>query len=660
MPAANEVLRVSETFDPYRKWLGILPAEQPPDHYRLLGIVRFEDDADTISNAADRQMAHVRTFQTGPHSVLSQKLLNEIAAARVCLLDAAKKGEYDRQLRAKESRSAQPTGAAPTELVLRPIDSTPPAAPVARPAPPVTAWSQPPVGAVPRVPVPPARPPASVLTPADPTPVSLGPVARRPPPKIQLRKPRRERSDAHKTLLIAAGLAAITVAVFVAYKTRSGANSKVTRDDDAANQVVRDDAEKAREISESRGPSQSKVVVTGTVITPGEDSPAEASAPPDGPPPRPVVVASSTSTESPWAKLTRQLNDFHSWKAASGDWSEKEGRIYGQGDARLNFQEELPEAFLFSFEMKVVDGMRPRIFFGQDFHFGNEGYERTLYAHDDTKSPVVGTPRPYSTGVPLNVSCRVTEQESEFLVDGKLVARCGWKHSGPMKLTLSAGDWWSKGQVLFGPFTLGPAPPEPLTPPLSSSGSPSVTAKDTPWRVLFDGKSLAGWTGDLGATKVENSVLINRGKRAIVVAPGDYRDFELEIEFRLARDGNSGLGICYSGNGDPSQNGLEVQMIDDTANRRLQDIQRCGAVYGLAAAKPGHFKRWPEWNRFRVTSLDDRLQVELNGTLVVDTTRSLMKQANPQHPGVSRTSGKVCLFPVQGRSEYRNIRIHDK
>lgn len=62
---------MSETFDAYRKWLGISPTEQPPDHYRLLGVVRFEDDADTISNAADRQMAHVRTFQTGPHSALS-------------------------------------------------------------------------------------------------------------------------------------------------------------------------------------------------------------------------------------------------------------------------------------------------------------------------------------------------------------------------------------------------------------------------------------------------------------------------------------------------------------------------------------------------------------------------------------------------------------
>jgi len=50
-------------FDPYRKWLGIPPEEQPPDHYRLLGIARFESDPDVISNAADRQMVHVRSYQ---------------------------------------------------------------------------------------------------------------------------------------------------------------------------------------------------------------------------------------------------------------------------------------------------------------------------------------------------------------------------------------------------------------------------------------------------------------------------------------------------------------------------------------------------------------------------------------------------------------------
>jgi hypothetical protein len=43
-------------------------------------------------------MAHVRTFQAGPHGALSQKILNEIAAARVCLLNPEKKAAYDNEL----------------------------------------------------------------------------------------------------------------------------------------------------------------------------------------------------------------------------------------------------------------------------------------------------------------------------------------------------------------------------------------------------------------------------------------------------------------------------------------------------------------------------------------------------------------------------------
>ena len=79
-------------FDPYRKWLGVPAGVRPPDHYRLLGIALFEPDADVIANAADRQIAHVRTFQTDPHAALAERLLGELAAARVTLARSAEAG----------------------------------------------------------------------------------------------------------------------------------------------------------------------------------------------------------------------------------------------------------------------------------------------------------------------------------------------------------------------------------------------------------------------------------------------------------------------------------------------------------------------------------------------------------------------------------------
>jgi hypothetical protein len=49
---------MSKPFDPYYRWLGIRPEEQPADHYRLLGLARFEDDVEVIRDAAERQMSH--------------------------------------------------------------------------------------------------------------------------------------------------------------------------------------------------------------------------------------------------------------------------------------------------------------------------------------------------------------------------------------------------------------------------------------------------------------------------------------------------------------------------------------------------------------------------------------------------------------------------
>jgi hypothetical protein len=93
-------------FDAYHKWLGIPPKDQPPNHYRLLGIDLFESDPDVIDAAANKQMAFLQGCSTGRHVALSQKLLNEIAAARLCLLNPAKKAAYDAKVKAQANRAA--------------------------------------------------------------------------------------------------------------------------------------------------------------------------------------------------------------------------------------------------------------------------------------------------------------------------------------------------------------------------------------------------------------------------------------------------------------------------------------------------------------------------------------------------------------------------
>lgn len=151
---------MADLFDPYYVWLGIPADEQPANHYRLLGLRAFESNADVIDHAADRQMAHLRSFSTGERAVLAQRLLNEIAAARVCLLDAKAKADYDARLRAAMYRAAPPACAPRSACI--PAAPTPPSAPppqaiavraVSAPAPASTASSLPSpviVGGLPR------------------------------------------------------------------------------------------------------------------------------------------------------------------------------------------------------------------------------------------------------------------------------------------------------------------------------------------------------------------------------------------------------------------------------------------------------------------------------------------------------------------------------
>lgn len=100
------------SFDPYYKWLGIPSDEQPPHHYRLLGLRPFEPDAEVIDAAANRQMTYVQQCATGAHAAASQMLLNELSAARVTLLNPARKAAYDAKLRGQLAQADRPTSTA--------------------------------------------------------------------------------------------------------------------------------------------------------------------------------------------------------------------------------------------------------------------------------------------------------------------------------------------------------------------------------------------------------------------------------------------------------------------------------------------------------------------------------------------------------------------
>jgi hypothetical protein len=118
----NSLPMTLNSFDPLAEWLGIPAAEQPPHHYRLLGLATFESDAATIERAADERMALIRKHQTGPRAAATQDILNRLAAAKQCLLNPATRGAYDGAIRGQLAAAKSTAG---TSTKPRNVDAPP-------------------------------------------------------------------------------------------------------------------------------------------------------------------------------------------------------------------------------------------------------------------------------------------------------------------------------------------------------------------------------------------------------------------------------------------------------------------------------------------------------------------------------------------------------
>ncbi len=111
---------MTEHFDPYHKWLGIPPKDQPANHYRLLGVEKYETDREVIDAAANRLMAYLQDLSTGESAAPAQRLLNQISAARLVLLNPSRKDEYDKQLQAESVPVARPVAPRTAPPLARP------------------------------------------------------------------------------------------------------------------------------------------------------------------------------------------------------------------------------------------------------------------------------------------------------------------------------------------------------------------------------------------------------------------------------------------------------------------------------------------------------------------------------------------------------------
>jgi hypothetical protein len=185
------------------------------------------------------------------------------------------------------------------------------------------------------------------------------------------------------------------------------------------------------------------------------------------------------------------------------------------------------------------------------------------------------------------------------------------------------------------------------------------------WKPLFNGKDLSGWKsidGPEASWQVEDGLLYCTGKGSGWLSTDkEYGDFELELEFKSPKAGNSGVFLRAPHEGNPAFAGMEIQVLDDYDDEysKLNDYQYCGSLYDVVAAKPRVTKKAGEWQKMQITCKGNKVKVMLNGTQVVDADTSAHKDKLPTHPGLTRTKGFIGLQNHGSRLDYRNIKIRE-
>ena len=86
------------SLNPYEEWLEISYQGTVPSYYEMIGVASGETDTSVIEAMADMTMARVRTHRPGSHATVWAELLDQLADARACLTDPAKRAAYDQLL----------------------------------------------------------------------------------------------------------------------------------------------------------------------------------------------------------------------------------------------------------------------------------------------------------------------------------------------------------------------------------------------------------------------------------------------------------------------------------------------------------------------------------------------------------------------------------
>lgn len=146
---------------------------------------------------------------------------------------------------------------------------------------------------------------------------------------------------------------------------------------------------------------------------------------------------------------------------------------------------------------------------------------------------------------------------------------------------------------------------------------------------IFDGKTTKGWhsylSKEAGAWSVVDGALQldpNAPKPADLVTDGEYENYELHIDWKIAEGGNS--GIIFGVKEDTAfhatyATGIEMQVLD---NQKAEDNKKpnhlAGSLYDMKAAPADAAKPAGQWNKVVLRKDKGHLTFWLNGVETIN------------------------------------------
>ena len=157
------------------------------------------------------------------------------------------------------------------------------------------------------------------------------------------------------------------------------------------------------------------------------------------------------------------------------------------------------------------------------------------------------------------------------------------------------------------------------------------------------------------------------GKGVDIISTETYKDFELELEWKVQSGGNS--GIFYFATEESHsiwQSAPEMQVLDNTAHPdRLRKVTSAGSLYDLIAPSEDVVKPLGEFNQVKIISQNNHIEHWLNGMKILeyeyrsDALKNLISKSKfKDMPYFAKAlSGRIGLQGDHGEVWYRNVRI---